>query len=135
MHHPPSSTGTSGSWLTRLLARIPRTSWTYTPEEVRLRLRQDDAAHPRTAAVHGAAAQTGVWSSLMSEKVAYELGRAAPRLPTIVLWYRQGVPAHEIGRRLSPMGGAWDADRALEVAVLLIATILNRPELVDGRYF
>ena len=69
----------------------------------------------------------------MSEKVAYELGRAAPRLPTIVHWYRQGVPPQEIGRRLSPMGGAWDAERALEVAVLLIATVLNRPELVDGQ--
>ena len=71
----------------------------------------------------------------MSEKVAFELGRAAPRLPTIVHWYRQGVPSQEIGRRLSPMGGAWDADRALEVAALLIATVLNQPELLNGRVF
>jgi len=135
MHFPLFSLSTSRSLVPRLLARLPRTRWTFTPEEVRERLRQDGAADPRTAAVHGAAAQTGLWSSLLPDKLAFELGRTASRLPTIVLWYRQGVPPNEIGRRLSPMGGAWDADRAIDVAMLLIATALNRPELVDGRYF
>jgi hypothetical protein len=57
-----------------------------------------------------------------------------PACCPIVLWYRQGVPLHEIGRRLSPLGGAWDADHALDVATMLIARALNRPELSDIQY-
>jgi hypothetical protein len=48
-----------------------------------------------------------------------------------VYWYRQGVPPGEIGQRLSPFGGAWDADRALHVAAALIATSLNRGEFAE----
>jgi hypothetical protein len=112
----------------RLLGKLnqPQTTRTYSAEEVRLRLLEDDATHPRTAAVHAAASRTGAWSMLVSEKVALELGRASTRLPTIVHWYRQGVSAHEIGRRLSPFGGAWDAERALAVAAALIAYTLNQ---------
>ncbi len=99
----------------------------YSPEEVRLRLREDLATDPRTAAVHAAAARTGVWSALVSGKVAADLGPAATRLPTILHWYRQGVSAHDIGRRLSLFGGAWDAEHALAVAAALIAYILNQP--------
>jgi hypothetical protein len=112
--------------LRRLLGRFPRTAHTYSPEEVRLRLTQNELADPRTAAVHAMAAQTGLWSSLASDQVTAELGRAATRLPTIVYWYRQGVSAHEIGRRLSPFGGAWDADHALAIAAALIAYVLNQ---------
>lgn len=112
--------------LRRLLGKFPRTAQTYSPEEVRLRLQKDELADPRTAAVHAAAARTALWSGLVSDKVASDLGPAANRLPTIVLWYRQGVSPHEIGRRLSPFGGAWDADHALAVAAALIAYILNQ---------
>jgi hypothetical protein len=90
--------------------------------------RPDD---PRTAAVHSAAAHTAIWSGRLSRRLASELGRTANRLPTIVYWYRQGVPAHEIGRRLSPFGSAWDANRAVEVASALIADVLNRGEVPD----
>ena len=110
----------------RLLGMFPRSAPAYSPEEVRLRLQTDELADPRTAAVHAAAARTALWSGLVSDKVAADLGPAANRLPTIVLWYRQGVSAHEIGRRLSPFGGAWDADHALAVAAALIAYILNQ---------
>ena len=110
----------------RLLGKFPRTAQPYSPEEVRLRLQKDELADPRTAAVHAAAARTALWSCLVSDKLASDLGPAAKRLPTIVLWYRQGVSAHEIGRRLSPFGGAWDADHALAVAAALIAYILNQ---------
>jgi hypothetical protein len=137
MHHLPSSTSTSRSFLPRLLAHLPRfphPTRTFTPQEVRLRLQQANAAHPRTQAVHAAAARTGVWSSLLPDRAAFDLGRAANRLPTIVHWYCQGVPLHEIGRRLSPLGGAWDADHALDVAAMLIARALNRPELTDIQY-
>jgi hypothetical protein len=110
----------------RLLGKLPRISPGYSPEEVRMRLQAHELTDPRTAAVHAAAAHTGLWSSLVSDKIALELGRAATRLPSIVHWYRQGVSAHEIGRRLSPFGGAWDADRALTVAAALIAYTLNQ---------
>src|SRR5258708_37373125 len=93
----------------------------FTPEEVRLRLQLTDTTDPRTEAVHTAAARTSVWSSLLPDKVAFDLGRTATRLPTVVFWYCQGVSVQDIGRRLSTFGGAWDADRALEVAPALIA--------------
>ena len=110
----------------RLLGKFPRSAPAYSSEEVRLRLQTDELVDPRTAAVHAAAARTALWSGLVSDKVAADLGPAANRLPTIVLWYRQGVSPHEIGRRLSPFGGAWDADHALAVAAALIAYILNQ---------
>ncbi len=91
-----------------------------------MRLQAHELADPRTAAVHAAAARTALWSCLVSDQVASDLGPAARRLPTIVHWYRQGVSPHEIGRRLSPFGGAWDADHALAVAAALIAYILNQ---------
>jgi hypothetical protein len=137
MHQLPSSTGRSRFSTPRLLAfllQLTHPARTFTPEEVRLRLQQANAAHPRTQAVHAAAARTGIWSSLLPDTAAFDLGRAANRLPTIVHWYCQGVPLHEIGRRLSPLGGAWDADHALEVATMLIARALNRPELIDIQY-
>ena len=110
--------------LLRLLA--PRN--TYTAREVRQRLLTDVDDSPRTAQVHAAAERTGVWASALSDSLALDLGRAGTRLPTIVFWYRQGVPACEIGRRLSPFGSAWDADRALDVAATLIAQALNRDD-------
>src|ERR1700694_3181336 len=131
--HPSSNPSTSRFTLLRLLAQLPRPIRTYTPKEVRLRLQSDDMEHPRTAAVHAAAAQSGIWSSLLSEKVAFDLGRSAARLPTVVYWYRQGVPSHEIGQRLSRFGGAWDADRAIGVASELIARALNEGSVVSIR--
>ena len=85
----------------------------------------DDTLHPRTALVHAAAARCGVWITLLPEKVAFDLGRSAARLPTVIFWYRQGIPSSEIGRRLSHFGGAWDAERAIGVAAELIARTLN----------
>lgn len=108
------------------LPRLLGSKKNYTAAEVRQRLQVERADDPRTAAVHAAAAQIGVWSGLLSQRAAVELGRAANRLPTIVYWYRQGVPPCEIGRRLSPLGGAWDANRALDTAAMLIAQALNR---------
>ena len=112
----------------------PRLSWPrllaprahYTPQEVRCRLQVDRPDDARTAAVHAIAALTGTWASDVPERIAFDLGRAAARLPSIVYWYRQGLSEHEIGRRISPLGGAWDADRALDAAATLIAAALNR---------
>jgi hypothetical protein len=103
----------------------------FTAAEVRQRLRLTSPGEARTAAVHTAAAMTGIWSSLLPDRLAFDLGRSATRLPTVVYWYSQGVPLHEIGRRLSPFGGVWDADRALDVASGLIAHAMNRGHIAD----
>jgi hypothetical protein len=47
----------------------------------------------------------------------------------VVFWYRQGIAPCEIGRRLSPLGGAWDANRALAAAAALIAEALNHGDV------
>jgi hypothetical protein len=113
---------------------LPRLLWrseTFSAQEVRHRLRDQRAEDPRTLAVHAAAARTSVWSSRLPDRLAFDLGRTASRLPTVVYWYCQGVSLHEIGRRLSWFGGAWDAERALDVAAALIADALNRGERAD----
>jgi hypothetical protein len=116
--------------MSRVPLRLLALRRTFTPQEVLVRLRQE-LDDPRTAAIHAAAARSGLWSSLLSDKVAYDLGRTGNRLPTVVYWYSQGMSATEIGRRLSPFGGAWDAEHALGVAAKLIAQLLNRPELAE----
>ena len=126
-HSHQHISGKSRFSLPRLLAARN----TYTPEEVRLGLRVDVPRDRRTAAIHAAAAQTAIWSGRLPKEVAVDMGRAAARLPTVVFWYRQGLPAHEIGRRLSPFGSAWDGNRAIEVAAALIADSLNRGLLQD----
>jgi hypothetical protein len=98
----------------------------FTAREVLQRLKADRVDDPRTVAVLAAAAQISVWSSLLSQRMAVDLGRAAHRLPTVVYWYREGVALGEIGRRLSPLGSDWDANRALDAAALLIAESLNQ---------
>jgi hypothetical protein len=104
----------------------------YTAEEVRSRLRLSDLLEPRTAAVHAAASRTAVWSALLPERVARDLGAAGNRLATVVFWFAQGITLDEIGRRISPFGGAWDAERAVEVASALIAYVLNEKGFVDA---
>ena len=112
-------------WLRRPLARWARAT-PYSAEEVRRRLRSADSDDPRTAAVQSAASQTAAWSALLSDRAARDLGPAAARLPTVVFWYQHGVEAADIGRRLSPFGGAWDGERAIVTTCRLIARLLNR---------
>lgn len=101
---------------------------TYTPTEVRERLADGDELDARTAAVRATAAQTGVWSAHLNARTAADLGKSGRCLPLIVYWYCQGVPLDEIGRRISPFGSEWDADRALATASRLIAQELNSPQ-------
>jgi hypothetical protein len=103
---------------------------TYTPAEVRERLVHGDELDARTAAVRAAAAQTGVWSAHLDARAAADLGKSGRCLPLIVFWYCQGVPLEEIGRRISPFGSEWDADRALATVSRLIAQVLNTQEAV-----
>jgi len=123
--HTSQHSGKSPSALKRL--RLLPQRHRFTPPEVRRRLLSEDLSDPRTSAVRAAAARTAVWSALLSDRTAFELGRAAMRLPSIVYWYVQGVPPDQIGQRLSLFGSAWDAERALDVATSLIARSLNEP--------
>lgn len=102
----------------------------YSAQEVLDRLQADELdCDARTFAVHTAAAMTGVWCTGLPDRIAFDLGRAANRLPTVIYWHRQGLSATEIGRRLSPFGTSWDAERALNAAASLIAQALNRGEV------
>ncbi len=131
MHHSRSHISSKPRLsLPRLLGARPR----YTVQEVRQRLQVDSAQDDRTLAVHAMASRTTRWSCLLRDKVALDLGRAANRLPSIVFWYRQGVTAEEIGRRLSPFGGSWDANRALDAAAALIAEALNRDQTLEPEF-
>ena len=98
----------------------------YTAEEVLQRLRSIDSDDPRTAAVQSAVSQTAAWPALLPESTARDLGPAASRLPTVVFWYGRGADFADIGRRLSPLGGAWDGQRAVVAACRLVAQLLNR---------
>jgi hypothetical protein len=103
---------------------------TYSPAEVRSRLRLDGAdGDPRSLAVHAAAAEIGAWTHLLppTARTEKQLGLAASRLPAVVFWYRQGLSSYEIGRRLTPFGEASYGDRAIDAACALIAHLLNHP--------
>ena len=104
---------------------MPQVETRFTAEEVLARLRQDPTREHRTAAVHAAASEVSAWTSRMAPDTARELGRTADRLPSAVFWYVQGRSNDDIGRRLRPLGGAWDAELALNVATFLIAGVLN----------
>jgi hypothetical protein len=108
------------------LLRARDTGEPYTPEEVRDRLRCTRHADPRTLAVHAAAADVGAWTALLASQAALDLGRAAERLPSLVFWFVQGRGLEEMGRMVSPLGSAWDANQAIEVASGLIARLLNQ---------
>lgn len=49
----------------------------------------------------------------------------AERLPMILHLYRKGWAPEQIGRKLSPLGGAWAVEKTLDVAAALIAERLN----------
>lgn len=123
-------TSTRATWFNSLLqmlglrSRVER----FTAEEVRTRLLGEPTS-PRTEAVQSAAAHVGLWTALLHQDDAYLLGRGANLLPSVVFWYRQGVPLFEIGRRITPLGTVFDAERALEVSTALIAHLLNTGQL------
>jgi len=81
---------------------------------------------PRAESVLGMAAQTARWMPDDRRRAFREVGRYADRVPTILHQLRNGARPEEIGRRLSPLGGAWRVRRTVEIASDLIARELNR---------
>jgi hypothetical protein len=110
------------------LLQRPRERACFTSVEVRARLRQPTPSEdPRTAAVHAAAGEVGQWMRMLPRDASREhrLGRSAARLPSVLFWYREGLSAEEIGRRLTPFGESCYGDRAVDAACALIAALLN----------
>ena len=109
-------------------ARTLRPPPRFSCEEVRLHLQPGSSSDdPRTSAVEAAAAEVGAWMRLLPEDASREdrLGRAAGRLPSVVFWYREGLSAEDIGRRLVPFGERCYGDRAIDAACGLIAALIN----------
>jgi uncharacterized protein CbrC (UPF0167 family) len=67
----------------------------------------------------------GDWLAHLDEREAWQLGRLADRLPTLVYWHSVGVGLEEM---LARAGGwsTWRFERALDVACGCIAAYLNR---------
>lgn len=81
---------------------------------------------PRAEQALEMAAQTVRWMPADSRRAFQEVGRYADRVPTILYHLRNGADPEEIGRRLSPLGGAWPVRRTIDIASDLIARELNR---------
>ena len=105
-------------------ASFVRYVWTkrtghYTPAEViaLLAARSATTGQPgRARAILACAAQPSEWMDRLDARTAWQLGRLAQRLPTVVAWYRAGLSFKEIGKRIGSLGGSWTARRALEAA-------------------
>lgn len=80
---------------------------------------------PDRRAVLDVAAVPGGWTESLGPRRAWEIGRLADRLLTIVSLYAAGVPLDEISRRLG-CWSAWSVERALDAACDCIAAQLNR---------
>ena len=108
-----------------VLARRPGR---YTPAEVIAQLapRGATTTQPgRSRAILACAAQPSEWMDRLDARTAWQLGRLAPRLPTVVAWYGAGLSFKEIGKRIGSLGGSWTARRALEAAACCISARLN----------
>ena len=116
---------------------LPRLRWSrcttltsYSAQDVLRLLGPNDPAPEecsRAEAVRACAARPASWMERLDAAEIRELGRLVPRLPTIVFWYRVGVPVDEIGSRVGHFQRAWEAERALRVISSCIARQLNDP--------
>ena len=86
----------------------------------------------RRDAVLEVAACPAAWTSRLGRQQAWELGRLADRLPTIVALYSAGTPLDEIGRREHCLTTS-TVERALDVACACIAELLNARRSADDR--
>jgi MFS family permease len=97
----------------------------FTPTEVRAAL-VGSLDGPRADAILEVAAAPARWLPSDTRRTFNHLSRYGDRLPTILHLYRAGEDAETIGRRFSPLGGAWAVERTVDIASELIAKHLNR---------
>ena len=86
----------------------------------------------RREAVLQVAAFPSSWTGRLDKQRAWELGRLADRLPTIVSRYAAGTPLDEIGRTERCLATS-TVERALDAACACIAAQLNARPTADAR--
>ena len=86
----------------------------------------------RRDAVLEVAARPSAWTDRLGRQQAWELGRLADRLPTIVALYSRGTPIEEIGRREGCLT-TFTVERALDLACTCIAEHLSSRRSADDR--
>ena len=91
-----------------------------------------DSLEARRDAVLEVAARASAWTGRLSRQQAWELGRLADRLPTLVALYSRGTPLEELARREGCLTAS-TVERALDVACACIAEHLNNPRSADAR--
>ena len=97
---------------------------TYSPDEV-LAILRGDHQDDRGEAALDLITRPAAWLPPDHQRRFGNLAWYAERLPTIFYLYRRGWEPGQIGRRLTPLGGAWAIERTLELAANLIAKRLN----------
>jgi hypothetical protein len=110
------------------LFRPRETDHRYSIDEV-LDILRGERHDARAEAALGLISAPSTWLPADSRDAFGSLAWYSERLPTIFHLYRKGWATEQIGRRLSPLGGAWAIERTLEVAAGLIADRLNRGNL------
>ena len=91
-----------------------------------------EAPDERRDAVLAVAARPSAWTGKLGRQQAWELGRLADRLPTLVALYSRGTPLEELARREGCLTAS-TVERALDVACACIAEHLNNPRSADAR--
>ena len=111
----------------------------YTASDVRTLLDPSTPVHTsleeqeeRRDAVIQIAARPSAWTGRLGRQRAWELGRLADRLPTIVGLYSRGVPLEEVAHRERCLT-AYTVERALDAACACIAEQLNSRRSADDR--
>jgi hypothetical protein len=93
----------------------------------------DHAGDPvRRGAVLAVAALTGDWTTRVDRRLAWELGRLAERLPTVVYLFTSGASPDEVRARLGTLSSA-TAERAFDAACACIAAQLNAARVPGAR--
>lgn len=100
----------------------------------RLLTTDEDTLDPaRRQAVLAVAARPSAWTARLDARRAWELGRLAERLPTIVYLHTSGAAPEQVCKRLGTLS-ALTAERALEVACGCIAAQLNAARAAGVRF-
>jgi hypothetical protein len=107
----------------------------FSAAEVRrlLNTSEDPIDPARRQAVLAAAARPSAWTARLDASRAWELGRLAERLPTIVYLHTSGAAPEQVCKRLGTLS-ALTAERALEVACGCIAAQLNATRAAGVRF-
>lgn len=100
----------------------------YSPDEV-LAILRGERTDERAEAALEVITSPAAWLPADLRRSFGSLAWYAERLPTIMHLYRRGWTPGQIGKRLTPLGGAWAIEQTLAIAAGLIAERLNSRRL------